>query len=87
MTHILHQYRPQQPGEGELRTSLAEHPGTDYVVVEYNYSGNGWKATVYRVTLGGTVMAARAWGETHKTKRAAVAEAKSSGIPFMPGWR
>jgi len=87
MTHILHQFCPQQPGEGDLRVRLANHPGEDFVVVEYDYGARAWVAKVYRCTLGGTVMAARAWGKTHKTKRAAVAEAKASNIPFMPGWR
>lgn len=87
MTHILHVFRECQPGEGESRVQLCQHPGDDYVAVRYDDARSGWVATVYRCTLGGTVLAAKSWGEPHKHKRDADDEARSSGIPFMPGYR
>lgn len=86
-THILHQFRDTLPGEGEMRVQMARHPGEDFVAVRYDDAKRGWVATVYRVTMGGTVCAAKAWGEPHRLKREAAAEAKSSGIAIMPGCR
>jgi hypothetical protein len=84
---LLHIFRDRQPGEGELRVRLCEHPGEDFVAVSYDDARCGWIAKVYRCTLGGTVLAEKAWGQTYKRKRDAVAEAKSSGIAIMPGCR
>ena len=84
MTHILHQFRDTQPGEGELRVQMANHPGKDFVAVAYDCGRQGWMAKVYRCTLGGTVMAVKAWGEPHKRRKDAVNEAETSGIIWMP---
>lgn len=85
MAHILHQFRETQPGEGESRVNLADMPGDDWAVVEYE-DYRGWVAKVYRAPFEG-VYAARAWGEPHKLRRDAMAEVRSSGIPFMVGHR
>ena len=87
MTHTLHIFRGQQAGEGESRVQMCAMPGEDYVAVRFDDARRGWVATVYRCTLGGTVLAAKAWGEAHRRKRDAVEEARTSGIPFMPGFK
>ena len=81
---ILHQFRDTLPGEGETRVQMARMPGEDFVAVAYDDSARGWIAKVYRCTLGGTVMAAKAWGEPHPRRKDAIAEADASGIPYMP---
>ena len=83
--HPLHVFRDTVPGEGESRALRARMPGEDFVVVDYDDAARGWRATVYRRVHGGLVLAAKAWGEPHRLKRDALAEARSSGIPFLPG--
>jgi hypothetical protein len=87
MTHVLHQFLEQQPGEGELRVNLARMAGEDYVAVPYDDAKRGWVPQVYRCTVGGTVLAVKARGNVYRRRKDALAEAESSGIPFMPGFR
>jgi len=87
MTHILHQFLEQKPGEGESRVTLARMPGEDFVAVTHDDAAAGWVAQVYRCCVGGTVLAVKARGTVCRRRKDAVAEAESSGIPFMPGFR
>ena len=87
MTHILHQFLDRQPGEGESRVEMARMPGEDFVAVTHDDAAGGWRAQVYRCTLGGTVLAVKARGTLCRRRKDAVAEAETSGIPFMPGFR